>query len=145
MSEGKSISSLLEETLGLIGAEGNAGPSSGEKISASKLLINERIRTKRTIESEDFIRFEPNKKKTLETPIISQISNSSVDGPKYWKTNAPTVAKREIKKMKFASGRTNQNRANKKMHAKGEAYKDKYSAKQKGVDQKNNLRKFLKS
>ena len=89
--------------------------------------------------------FEPNKKKTLETPIISQISNSSVDGPKYWKTNAPTVAKREIKKMKFASGRTNQNRANKKMHAKGEAYKDKYSAKQKGVDQKNNLRKFLKS
>ena len=146
MSTGKTISSLLEDALDLIGKEETTGNEESATVSASKQLLAERSKGKRGIDSEDFVSFTSNKKATVATPLMAQISDSSVDDPKYWKT-APSKSKalHQIKTMKFSHGSTNQNKATKQRTSKGEQYNDKYSAKLENRNKKNNLRKILKA
>jgi type II secretory pathway pseudopilin PulG len=147
MSTGKSISNLLEDALDLIGKGDEPDSTDGApQISAAKQLLSERSKGKRGIESDDFVAFQANKKPTVANPFMNQISSSSVDDPKYWKT-ASTKSKGSIpaKTMKFAMGSTNQNKSSKSRISKGEKYSDRYSAKQDNRTKKNNLRKILKS
>jgi hypothetical protein len=145
MSAGKSISNLLEDALDLIGKgdepEGNDG---APQISAAKQLLSERSKGKRGIESEDFVAFQANKKPAVANPFMNQISSSSVDDPKYWKTSK-SKGSIPVKTMKFAMGSTNQNKSSKNRISKGEKYSDRYSAKRENITKKNNLRKQLKS
>lgn len=147
MSAPKSISALLGDALDLIGSEGTDGADKTKEISASKVLLAERSKLKRGIEDEDFVRFESAEKKVKVTPFMDQISSSSVDDPKYWKS-ATGSAKMDIKKMKFnvgSKGTTSQNKAQKKRQQKGSDYAERYNAKQSGVSKKDNLRRVLKS
>lgn len=146
MSAPKSISALLGDALDLIGSEGSDGVDKTKEISASKILLAERSKLKRGIEDEDFVRFESAEKKVKITPFMDQISSSSVEDPKYWKSTSG--AKMDIKKMKFnvgAKGTTGQNKAQKKRQQKGADYTERYAARQTGVSKKDNLRRVLKS
>lgn len=147
-STGKSISNLLEDALDLIGKEDSLDANGSAQISAAKQLLAERSKVKRGIESSDFVPFNASKPVAPENPFMNQISGSTVDDPKYWKTagagkkGGPVKA---AKSMKFASGSTNQNKAAKKRTAKGEQYNDRYLAKKESVSMLSQKRKVLKS
>lgn len=147
MSAPKSISALLDDALDLIGNEVSDQADKSQEISASKMLLGERSKLKRGLDGEDFVKFEAVEKKVKITPFMDQISSSTVDDPKYWKSTSGT-AKMDIKKMKFnvgAKGSTSQNKAQKKRQQKGSDYTERYNAKQTGVTKKDQLRKVLKS
>lgn len=141
MSEPKTISTLLEDALDLIGNEVRVS----NEVSASKQLLGERTKLKRSIDREDFIRFESTNKKAKENPFLNQISSSEVDDPKYWKSANKTGGLHEIKKIKFQKGSTNQKKAQRGRQAKGEQYTEKYSAKQSNKSKRDALKKVLKS
>lgn len=141
MTEPKTISSLLADSLDLIGNE--AGVSN--EVSASKQLLGERSKLKRSIDSEDFIHFDSSNKKVKETPFLNQISSSQVDDPKYWKSTNKAGGLHDIKKMKFQKGTTNQKKAQRGRQVKGEQYTEKYSAKQSNKNKREALKKTLKS
>lgn len=147
MSAPKSISALLDDALDLIGNEVADQADKSQEISASKMLLGERSKLKRGLDGEDFVKFEAVEKKVKVTPFMEQISSSTVDDPKYWKSSSGT-AKMDIKKMKFnvgTKGSTSQNKAQKKRQQKGSDYTERYNAKQTGVTKKDMLRKALKS
>jgi ABC-type molybdenum transport system ATPase subunit/photorepair protein PhrA len=143
-ANGKTISNLLEDALDLIGKEGS--DSSKNQVSASQQLLAERSKLKRTINEEDFIAFDSQKKKVKENPFLDQISGSVVDGPKYWNSGSSGsgTTSLAIKKIKFQGGRTNQNKATKQRQAKGVDYKDKFSAKLQHKELRSTLKKQLK-
>jgi len=147
MSAPKSISALLDDALDLIGNEVSDQVDKSQEISASKMLLGERSKLKRGLDGEDFVKFEAVEKKVKVTPFMDQISSSTVDDPKYWKSGSGST-KMDIKKMKFnvgAKGSTSQNKAQKKRQQKGSDYTERYTAKQSGVTKKDQLRKALKS
>lgn len=147
MSAPKSISALLDDALDLIGNEVADQADKSQEISASKMLLGERSKLKRGLDGEDFVKFEAVEKKVKVTPFMEQISSSTVDDPKYWKSSSGT-GKMDIKKMKFnvgTKGSTSQNKAQKKRQLKGSDYTERYNAKQTGVTKKDMLRKVLKS
>lgn len=147
MSAPKSISALLDDALDLIGNEVADQTDKSQEISASKMLLGERNKLKRGLDGEDFVKFETVEKKVKVTPFMDQISSSTVDDPKYWKSGTGN-AKMDIKKMKFnvggTKGSTSQNKAQKKRQQKGSDYSERYNAKQSGVTKKDLLRKALK-
>lgn len=143
---GKSISSLLEDALDLIGKEGSSVEVGGPQISAAKQLLSERNKGKRGIENNDFIAFAQKPKPVAENPFLSQISTSSVDDPKYWKSGAKgKVVKSAAARTAVGKHSTNQNKAAKLRQAKGEQYAERYSAKKEMVSKRSNLKKQLKS
>lgn len=141
MSEPKTISSLLEDALDLIGTE--VGVSN--EVSASKQLLGERNKLKRSIDNEDFVPFDSSNKKPKESPFMNQISGSQVDDPKYWKSTGKAGGLHDIKKIKFQKGTTNQKKAQRGRQTKGEQYSERYSAKQSGKIKRDLLKKALKS
>lgn len=141
MSGPKTISNLLEDALDLIGNEVGAS----NEVTASKQLLGERSKLKRSIDSEDFIHFDSSNKKVKETPFLNQITGSEVEDPKYWKSGSKAGSLHDIKKIKFQKGSTNQKKAQRGRKAKGEQYTDKYSAKQSNKVKRDALKKILKS
>ena len=139
----KSISNLLEDALDLIGKEDTLEQSA--EISAARQLLSERSKVKRGIDNEDFISFISNKNPEPVSAFMNQISDSSVDDPKYWKSGKKTIPIKSSKNMKFTAGSTNQNKALKNRKSKGESYSERYAAKRESVSNRGNLKKQLKS
>lgn len=148
------ISSLLEQTLDLIDDNiPTKNVQSNSTISASQQLLNNRKKLQRTINNEDFIHFESTSNQIPVNPYLDQISSSSVDDPKYWKTNnqkkistSSVVYKSSIPSMKNqVNGRTNQNKAKALRKVKGQDYKEKFTAKLLNINEKNAKRKQFKS
>jgi hypothetical protein len=144
---GKTISNLLEDALDLIGKGESPTENGGAQVTAAKQLLAERSKVRRGIDSSDFIAFNSTSKPAApENPFLNQISGSSVDDPKYWKSGTSKKGPvKAAKSMKFTAGTTGQNKASKKRIAKGEQYNDKYLAKKESVSQKGQLRRVLKS
>lgn len=145
-----SISALLQESLELIDDCSNYPndkrsdpkhqvPSMSTAVSASMQLLHDRKRLKRSIEAEDFVAFDPNKKpNTTNTSAVGntyldQVASSQVDQPKYWKANKTPVR------------RTNQNKAKTLLRSKGADYKERYSSKVQSRIHKSLTKKKLKS
>ena len=148
MMNDKSISSILEESLDLIEADlphrssanddGNSkshslAPGSSDH-TASSVLLNHIRSANRSLETEDFISFNPSKQPPKATPLLDQISTFSVDEPKYWNNNGSASANKKggnsfVSKRKVAK------------RAKGEQYGDKLTAKMhnKSLKKKNKL------
>lgn len=142
MNAKKTISTILAETLDL----GNSlDPFSSEQgsVSASKLLLEERKKLNRPIETSDFIAFTATKKPLEVTPYLEQISACTVDDPKYWKNGSG--ASKPSEKTNLNTGRTKQNKLNKIKKSKGENYKDKFTTKLVNKSKKSQLSKHLKS
>ena len=145
-----SISELLEETLDLIGKEETSGiidknpplsvtsafPSVSIK-SASAALLEERKKLKRKIDDADFIPFNSGKTTPAPIPILEQISNSTVDAPKYWNNNNNNKkSKKEVVHIM-----TNDK---KKKKLKGEGYSDRFAEKQHSKNMRKSLLNTLK-
>ena len=128
MSKGPSISSILEQQLDLIGDD-NETETKGNHPTASSLLLAEKRKVKMNEEEKDDYIPLVDVQRTLKPnpgevndPLMSQISSSEVDAPKYWG-----------KKSEAASNHKNGQRkshkvAHKKKVQKGTNYKDKLSA-----------------
>jgi len=105
MAAQNSISSILANTLDLIGNEavatGDDDPTRTQSttISASKQLLAEKNRLKRSIDVGDFIPLENNRPEPSFVPMYEQISTSVVDQPKYWK-NKNITSSQTIKRHK---------------------------------------------
>jgi hypothetical protein len=147
-----SISALLQESLELIDHCSNYPndksirsdpthqvPSMSTAVSASMQLLHDRKRLKRSIEAEDFVAFDPNKKPnitntgTVGNAYLDQVASSQVDEPKYWKTNKTPIR------------RTNQNKAKSLLRSKGADYKERYTSKVQSRIHKSLTKKKLKS
>jgi hypothetical protein len=147
-----SISALLQESLELIDDSSNYPndksiksdpklqvPSMSTAVSASMQLLHDRKRLKRSIEAEDFVAFDPNKKpnttniSAVGNAYLDQVASSQVDQPKYWKTNKTPVR------------RSNQNKAKTLLRSKGADYKERYSSKVQSRIHKSLTKKKLKS
>jgi hypothetical protein len=147
-----SISALLQESLELIDDKSNhrndksirsdathQAPSQSTAVSASMQLLHDRKKLKRSIEAEDFVAFDPNKKpnttgtSAVVNAYLDQVASSQVDQPKYWKTN------------KISARRTNQNKAKALLRSKGADYKERYSSKVQSRIHKSLTKKKIKS
>jgi hypothetical protein len=141
MSAPRSISSILESTLDLIGNEldnANSGfqPTTSTAVTASKVLLSERSKLRRSIDGEDFVPLDSSRPTAVITPFYEQISSSKVDDPKYWKSGTG----KDANKSKSHDSKA-QNKAHKSRSAKGESYKDRFSAKLQNLGRKNKLGK----
>jgi len=141
-----SISSLLKESLELIDSCSNQLKDKSSRsdaiqqtaVSASMQLLHDRKKLKRSIEAEDFVAFDPNKKPNTSTSAVGnayldQVASSQVDEPKYWKNNKTPIR------------RTNQNKAKILLRSKGVDYKERFTSKVQSRIQKSLTRKKLKN
>lgn len=139
-----SISDLLQESLDIIGSEldredGISSPSN--TISASAKLLQKKQEEENMLSSLDFIPLKMPEKKVDDpfangrAPLMNQISQTSVEPPKYWKS------KNEINKNQAYSSTSNKKNKNKQ---RGEDYNDKLSGKMAQKLSKQKLRNKLK-
>ncbi|KAJ1425686.1 hypothetical protein B484DRAFT_432016 [Ochromonadaceae sp. CCMP2298] len=142
----QSISSILESTLDLIGNELDGADSGLQRrtsnaVTASQVLLSERSKVKRSIDGEDFVALDSSRPAI--TPFYEQISSSRVDDPKYWKSGTVNEANKNNHNKSKSHYSNKQNKAHKSRSAKGEAYKDRFSAKQDRAteDRKGKMRK----
>lgn len=105
-SNSTSITSLLEQSLDLIGDEINKQQSGGSSNkTAARSLIEERKKTK-TVTMENSFVFQPRTKPSATggTPLLEQISGSSVAAPKYWSGASKSKAEKASTSSKKTSG-----------------------------------------
>jgi hypothetical protein len=119
-AQNESLSSIMANTLDMIGTEGKERPN---ETSAASQLLNERKKQKRTIDFDDFVPLESNKKPFVVNPLLDQVASSTIDAPTYW--NSGSVMKKDSKKEK----RKTTNRNLKLAKKKGEDYKDRHITK----------------
>mmetsp|Transcript_12839 Transcript_12839/g.19289 ORF Transcript_12839/g.19289 Transcript_12839/m.19289 type:complete len:151 (-) Transcript_12839:1628-2080(-) len=116
------ISSTLEKTLDLDQQKFSSSTTlDHQNPSASKLLLQERNNVQQITTSNQFemTSFVPRPKSVKVNPLLQQISQSTVEKPKYWKDSS----KKGVVKSKSA------NKTGRKNKQKGEEYKDKFQKK----------------
>lgn len=140
--DGKSISKILEDSLDFIDAEISESSPQGELVSsssASSLLLNQKKKLKRTVDSEDFVPFNrPSKRQTIVTPLLAQISDSTLEPPKYWNSGQVPTSKTKPALLGKNSKKLRQRK-------KGEEYSGKLSAKLVARGKKSKLRATAKN